>query len=257
MARRGRCLRDVVPAGQGARGRGPAPGRRHDPRHRSADHARPALHRADPRPAAGVHRGTDADGDRAALCRGSLARRVLPRHAGRPRHAQDVRPQPRAGRHDPDDQPPVRRHDDGGPADRVPDLARARVGRCRRGRAGGGRDQPAPDGRARSPSTGRWRCSSSCPSSSCRCASSPPATTRAPRVVPSPLGRSPSSTSRSRRATAAGSGPGAGHRRPGRRGGWCDQPGLAISFRDVWYTYPGRTAAGGPGPRPRDPRPGA
>ena len=46
-----------------------------------------------------------------------------------------------------DDQPAVRRHDDGGAADRVPDLARARVGRRRRGRARRGRDQPAADGR--------------------------------------------------------------------------------------------------------------
>ena len=45
------------------------------------------------------------------------------------------------------DQPAVRRHDHGGPADRVPDVARARMGRGGRGRARRGRDQPAPDGR--------------------------------------------------------------------------------------------------------------
>ena len=73
----------------------------------------------------------------------ALAERVLPRHAPGHRHAQDVRSRRRAGRHDPLDQPPVRRHDDGGAADGIPDVAGARVGRCGRGGAGRGRDQPA------------------------------------------------------------------------------------------------------------------
>ena len=112
--------------------------------------------------------------------------------------AQDVRPQRRAGRQHPDDQPAVRRDDDGGAADRVPDLARARVGGRRRDGARRGRGQPAADGRCDRRSIARWPSSSSRPSSSCRCGRSRSATTRG-----RPGGRSPSGCSRSSTSAVA------------------------------------------------------
>ena len=52
-----------------------------DPRPRPADDARPALHRPDPRPAPGFIGGRTRVDHAAALRRGPLAERVLPRHA--------------------------------------------------------------------------------------------------------------------------------------------------------------------------------
>ena len=52
-------------------------------------------------PAAGDHRRPDAGDHRAAVRRGPLAGRVLPRHAARPADAEDVRPEPGAGRQHP------------------------------------------------------------------------------------------------------------------------------------------------------------
>ena len=185
---------------------------------------------------------------RAALRRGPLARRVLPRHAQRPRHAQDVRPEPRAGRHHRDDQPPVRRHDDGGAADRVPDLARARVGRRGRGRARRGRGQPAADGRrdrVRSGAGGADHRARVLPAAAARW---PRATTRVRRVERSPSARSRSSTSRCRRATARRS----SRRRLGvRRSPTGRRPTSA--FEDVSFTLPGPDDAGARRPRPRHP----
>ena len=156
-----------------------------------------------------------------------------------------------------DDQPALRRHDDGGPADRVPDVARARVGRRGRGGPRRGRDQPAADGRLDRVRAARWRCSSSCPSSSCRCARWRRATTRGPPAGRSPSGRSRSSTSRARRAgrrpsraprpmRAPRSQParGAGRRRPG--------PGRRRDpVRGRVVHLPGPNGAG---PRPARPR---
>ena len=142
-----RCLRHLVPAGAGIGRSRPAAGPGRDPRHRSTHDPRPAVHGADPRPAPRLHRRPGARHHGAALRRGALAERVLPGHAGRPGHAQDVRAEPGAGRHHPRHQPALRRHDHGGPADRVPDVARARMGRGGRGGPRRSRDQPAADGR--------------------------------------------------------------------------------------------------------------
>ena len=202
--RRGR-LRHVVPAGPGAGGRRAAAGPRCRPRARPADRPRPAVHRADPRPAARVHRRPGTGDHRPAIRRGPLPRRVLPRHAGRSGDAQGVRPEPRTGRQHRDDQPAVRRHDDGGAADRVPDVARARMGRRGRGRARRGRDQPAADGRrhrVRPGARGAHHRPRVLPAAA---DAGHDATTPGRPVDRSPSGRSRSSTSRSRRAVARSS----------------------------------------------------
>ena len=143
-----RRLRDLVPAGAGAGGRRPAPRPRRRPRDRPADGARPAVHRAAPGPAArrssAAGRGPSRERRFAEvrwmsaffldMLRGIATLKMFGRSAEQVGNIRAISRQ-------------LRRHDDGGAPDRVPDLARARVGR--RGRDGPrrGRDQPAADGR--------------------------------------------------------------------------------------------------------------
>ena len=81
------------------------------------------------------------------FARGPLPGCLLPRHAPRPADVEDVRAWPGAGGEHPRHQPAVRRDDDGRAPNGLPDLARPRMGRRSRRGAGGGRGQPAADGR--------------------------------------------------------------------------------------------------------------
>ena len=92
-------------------------------------------------------RQPDAGDQRPPVRRAALAVRVLRRAAARPADAQGVRPQPRAGRHAARDQRPAAGDDDGRAAVRVPDGARARLGRGGRDGARRGADRTAADGR--------------------------------------------------------------------------------------------------------------
>src|SRR6185436_13929154 len=79
-----------------------------------------------------------------------LDERPLPRRPAGAAHPEDVRSQRRAGRDDPDREPPAGLEHDGRAAHGVPDDARPRVGRDRRHRARRDRDQrPAHGRRAR------------------------------------------------------------------------------------------------------------
>ena len=115
--------------------------------HRPPVVARAHLHRARPAPPPRGDRQPDPGDQRPPVRRAALAERVLRRAAARPADAPRLRPQPRAGRHAARDQRPAPGDDDGRPAVRVPDGARARLGRGGRDGAGRRPDRAAADGR--------------------------------------------------------------------------------------------------------------
>ena len=103
------------------------------------DHAGAALRRADAAPAARLDRRSGQGHHRAPLPGAELDERLLPGRAARHCHAQDVRPQPGAGRHHRGDQPALRQDHHGGAGHGLPDLADDGVGGHRghgHGRAG-------------------------------------------------------------------------------------------------------------------------
>ena len=116
----------------------------------------------------------------------AAARRPLPRRRRGAADAEGVRTREGPGRGHPRDHRTLPPRGDGDAAGHVPVVADPRAGRDDLGGARGGRDRAAADGRAAS--TCAPRCSRSCsrPRPTCRCASSAPTTTPAPRAWPPP-----------------------------------------------------------------------